>query len=96
MDIIEIIKEIGTPMGIVVLCYIIGMGLKAWDKFDDRKIPVLMAVSGGVLGVITYFVEPSLLGEVGGIISAIIKGAGSGLIATGINQIYKQSQKERD
>ena len=76
------------------MCYIFGMGLKAWDKFDDRKIPVLMAVSGGVLGVITFFVEPSLLGEVGGIISAIIKGACSGLAATGINQIFKQSKKK--
>ena len=53
-----------------------------------------MAVSGGVLGVITFFVEPSLLGEVGGIISAIIKGACSGLAATGINQIFKQSKKK--
>ena len=93
MDIMNIITEVGVVIGIVVLCYIIGMGLKAWDRFDDRKIPVLMAVSGGALGVITYFVEPTLLGEVGGIMSAIIKGACSGLAATGVNQIIKQSKK---
>ena len=93
MDIMEIIAEVGVVIGIVVLCYIIGMALKAWDKFDDRKIPVLMAVSGGVIGVIVYFVEPSLLGDIGGIISAIIKGVVSGLCATGVNQIYKQSKK---
>lgn len=94
MEIMEIIKEIGVVIGIVLLSYIVGMGLKAWDKFDDRKIPVLMAVSGAVLGVITYFVEPTLLGQTGGIISAIVKGAASGLAATGINQIIKQSKKE--
>ncbi len=83
-------------VGIVALCYIIGMGLKAWDKFDDRKIPVLMAFSGAVLGVITYFVEPSMLGKVGGIMSAVIKGAVSGLAATGINQVYKQMHKDKE
>lgn len=93
MDIIEIITEIGVVVGIVALCYIIGIGLKAWNKFTDNWIPFMMAVSGAVIGVISYFVEPTLLGEVGGIMSAIIKGAVSGLAATGINQVVKQAQK---
>ena len=93
MDILDIIAEVGIVIGIVVLCYLIGMGLKAWDKFDDRKIPFLMAVCGGLIGVIVYFVEPSMLGDIGGIISAIIKGVVSGLCATGVNQIYKQAKK---
>ena len=93
MDIIEIIMEIGPVIGIIFLCYQIGKGLKAWDAFDDRKIPILMGVSGAVIGVIVYFVEPELLGNAGGIITAIIKGAASGWAATGIDQIIKQKRK---
>ena len=93
MEITEIITEIGVVIGIVVLCYIIGMGLKAWNKFADKWIPVMMAVCGAALGVVVFYVEPALLGEAGGIMSAIIKGAVSGLAATGLNQIKKQAQK---
>lgn len=93
MEIAELITEIGVVIGIVVLCYIIGMGLKAWSKFADKWIPVMMAVCGAALGVVVYFVEPALLGDVGGIMSAIIKGAVSGLAATGINQVVKQASK---
>lgn len=93
MDIIELATEVGAVIGIVVLCYVIGMALKAWDTFDDRKIPVLMIAFGGAMGAIIYFVEPSMLVNVGGIISAIIKGVVSGLCATGINQVYKQARK---
>ena len=93
MDIMDIITQVGVVVGIVVLCYIIGIGLKAWNKFTDNWIPFMMAISGAALGVITYFVEPTLLGEIGGIMSALIKGAVSGLAATGVNQIVKQAQK---
>lgn len=93
MDIMEIIAEIVPVIGIIFLCFLIGNGLKAWDTFDDRKIPILMGVSGAVIGVIIYFVEPDLLGSAGGIITAIIKGAASGWAATGIDQIGKQSKK---
>lgn len=94
MNIFDIITEIAPVIGIVLVCYLIGAGLKAWDTFDDRKIPVLMGVSGAVIGIIVYFVEPSLIG-VGGIFSAIVKGAASGWAATGINQISKQAQNDK-
>lgn len=77
---------------IAVICYLIGMGLKAWDKFDDRKIPVIMGIAGAVLGIVAYFLTPAIL-PVDDIISAIAVGIVSGFTATGINQIYKQSQK---
>ena len=93
MNIVDIITEIMPVIGIIFLCFLIGSGLKAWDTFDDRKIPILMGVSGAIIGVIIYYVEPDLLGSAGGIISAIIKGAASGWAATGIDQIYKQSKK---
>ena len=77
---------------IAVICYLVGMGLKAWDAFDDRKIPVIMGVIGGVLGIVAYFLTPQLL-PVDDILSSIAVGIVSGFTATGVNQIYKQSQK---
>lgn len=77
---------------IAVICYLVGMGLKAWDAFDDRKIPVIMGVIGGVLGIVAYFLTPQLL-PVDDIISSIAVGIVSGFTATGVNQAYKQSQK---
>lgn len=77
---------------IAIICYLIGLGLKAWDKFDDRKIPVLMGISGAVLGILAYFFAPNLI-VADDLISAIAVGIVSGFGATGINQIYKQSQK---
>ena len=77
---------------IAVICYLIGMGLKAWDKFDDRKIPVLMGICGAVLGVVAYYIAPAII-PADDIITAIAIGIVSGFTATGINQIWKQSQK---
>ena len=79
-------------MAIVMICYLIGMALKAWDAFDDRKIPVIMGVCGGVLGVIAFFAARSIM-PADDIITAIAVGIFSGLAATGVNQIYKQSGK---
>ena len=77
---------------IAVICYLIGMGLKAWDKFDDRKIPVLMGICGAILGVMAYYIAPAII-PADDIITAIAIGIVSGFTATGINQIWKQSQK---
>lgn len=78
---------------IAVICYLVGAGLKAWDKFDDRKIPIIMGVVGAILGIVAYFFTPQLL-PVDDIISAIAVGIVSGFTATAINQVYKQSQKD--
>ena len=78
---------------IAVICYLIGMGLKAWDAFDDRKIPVLMGICGAILGVIAFYFAPAII-PANDIITAIAIGIVSGFTATGINQLYKQSLKE--
>lgn len=78
---------------IAVICYLIGMGLKAWDSFDDRKIPVLMGICGAVLSVIAFYFAPNII-PAEDIITAIAIGIVSGFTATGINQIWKQSNKE--
>ena len=87
------IMGITSVAAITVIAYLIGAGLKAWDAFDDRKIPVIMGCTGAVLGALSYFVAPSLVPSEN-IIIAIAVGIVSGFAATGINQIIKQSQKE--
>lgn len=77
---------------IAVICYLIGMGLKAWDKFDDRKIPVLMGICGAILGVVAFYIAPEII-PASDIITAIAIGVVSGFTATAINQAYKQSLK---
>ena len=77
---------------IAVICYLVGAGLKAWDKFDDRKIPILMGIIGAILGVVAFYIAPSII-PAEDIITAIAIGIVSGFTATAINQVYKQSQK---
>ena len=78
---------------IAVICYFVGMGLKAWDTFDDRKIPVMMCACGGIIGVVAYYFATSLIPATDPF-TALAIGIVSGAMATTINQIWKQSQKE--
>lgn len=87
------ILGITSVAAITVICYLVGAGLKAWDKFDDRKIPVIMGVCGAILGAVAFFVAPALVASEN-IFVAIAVGIVSGFAATGINQIFKQMQKE--
>ena len=72
---------------ISVICYLIGMGVKV-SPLDDKFIPIIVGVSGGILGVVGYFCMDSYPAT--DIITAIAVGIVSGLAATGANQIYKQ------
>lgn len=87
------ILGITSVAAITIICYLIGAGLKAWDKFDDRKIPVIMGVCGAILGAVAFFFTPSLVAS-DNVIVAIAVGIVSGFAATGINQIFKQMRKE--
>ncbi len=86
------ILGISGVAAITVICYLVGMGLKVWDTFDDRKIPVLMGIIGAVLGVVAFYVAPAII-PAEDVITAIAIGIVSGFTATGINQIYKQAKK---
>lgn len=88
----DILGITGIP-AIAVICYLLGMGLKAWSAWDDTKIPVMMGIFGLALGLAAYVWCGDLIPAKDPITAAAI-GVVSGLTATGINQIYKQSQKE--
>lgn len=85
------ISTLGTVVAIVAICYVIGLGCKAYEKLPDKWIPVIMAVCGGVLGVAGLYVIPDFPAQ--DIINAVAVGMASGLAATGVNQVYKQAGK---
>lgn len=89
MDVLGIV----SVAAITIICYLIGEVLKAWDKFDDRKIPVIMGICGAVLGIVAFFTAPSMV-PADNYITAIAIGIVSGFAATGIDQIMKQASKE--
>ena len=72
---------------IVVICYLIGEAVKV-SPVDNKYIPIIVGVAGGILGVVALEVIPGL--EVNNVLDAIASGIVSGLSATGINQIGKQ------
>ena len=78
---------IAVVAAIVVLCYVFGEIAKA-SALDNKWIPIVCAISGIALGVISLFVMPDFPAD--DIVTAAAVGAASGLAATGTNQIIKQ------
>jgi len=76
---------------LVVICYLIGMGIKV-SPVDDKFIPVICGTSGAVLGVIAFVSGMSGF-PADDILTSIAVGIVSGFAATGVNQIYKQFKK---
>lgn len=96
-------NELPTVLGIVplvpivIFCYLFSATLKA-IKSDaiDRFIPILSGLVGGIVAIVILFTIPGYLSATNWI-DAFATGAASGLVAVGINQIYKQlSKKEED
>ena len=77
--------------GIAVICYLIGMGIKI-SPIDDKWIPLLVGVCGGILGVGGLLTGMSEFGSEH-MINAIAIGIVSGLGATGLDQTFKQLKK---
>ncbi len=72
---------------ITVICCLLAQLVKM-TKLDNKWIPSLCGLAGGMLGVLAIFVAPELAG--GNPISAAATGIVSGLAATGANQVVKQ------
>ena len=78
---------------ITVICYLVGMVVKAIPGMDDKYIPIACGVCGAVLGPLAL-----RLGLDGfpatDYLTAVAVGIVSGLAATGVNQVGKQLTKE--
>lgn len=72
---------------ITVICFLAAQAIKA-TTLDNKWLPVICGVLGGILGVVGLNVMPDF--PANDILTAIAVGIVSGLAATGAHQIYKQ------
>lgn len=78
---------------IVVCCYVLGELYKLVfrKKTQAHKfIPITMCVIGGMLGIIMFYTEPTMIFDADNAWIALGVGMVSGVSATGTNQIIKQ------
>ncbi len=74
-------------IAITVICYLIGMIAKA-APIEDKWIPCIVGVLGGVLGVVGMFLMPDFPAK--DVLNAVAIGIVSGLASTGAHQLGKQ------
>lgn len=72
---------------ITVICFLIAQGVKATST-ENKWIPVICGVIGGVLGIAGMYVMPEY--PANDVITAAAIGIVSGFAATGVHQAYKQ------
>lgn len=89
----ESIFGFATIPSIIVICYLTATIVKA-TGIDNKWIPIICGVSGGILGVVAMLVVPDF--PAADYMTAVAIGIVSGLSATGVNQIYKQLSKNSD
>ena len=83
---------IASVAAITVICYLVGLVVKASPWNNDKYIPIACGVVGGVLGAAgLYLGLPDF--PAGDPLTAGAVGIVSGLAATGINQAAKQILK---
>lgn len=81
------VPEVATVVSIVIICYLIGTGIKL-SPLDDKWIPLCVGVAGGVLGVLGMNVIPNYPAD--NIMDAIAVGIVSGFAATGVDQAFRK------
>lgn len=74
--------------GIVVICYLVGLVVKATPWNNNKIIPIVCGMAGAALGVAGMYVIPEFPAT--DPITAVAVGIVSGLAATGADQIAKQ------
>lgn len=85
--------NIANVAAITVICYLVAMGVKA-TRLDNKYIPVICGVMGGILGIAGMFIIPEY--PAGDVLNAAAVGIVSGLAATGVNQVYKQLRENTE
>ena len=79
--------EMGQVIAITVVCYLVGMICKA-APLDDKWIPCIVGVLGGILGVVGMYIVPSFPAD--DVLNAVALGIVSGLASTGGHQLVHQ------
>lgn len=74
--------------GIVVICYLIGLIVKATPWNNNKMIPIVCGLAGAALGVAGMYLMPEF--PAADPITAVAVGIVSGLAATGADQVVKQ------
>ena len=83
---------IASVAAITVICYLVGLIVKAVPGMADKYIPICCGVAGAVLGLAgLYLGLPDF--PAGDPLTALAVGIVSGLAATGVNQAVKQLGK---
>lgn len=89
-------EYVGIP-SIIIICYLVGeifklLILKKKSKY--KYIPIVVGITGGILGLICYYISPNIVLNVESPFIAISIGILSGLASTGSNQLIKQILKK--
>lgn len=83
--------EMATVTAITVICYLIGVGCKAYGKID-KWIPVVVGACGALLGIVGLYTIKDF--PASDVLNAAAIGIASGLASTGIHQAVKQLRKD--
>lgn len=87
---------VASYAGIVILCYLVGLGCKASSKLKQNEIiPVIVGAVGACLGMVAFALKiPDFPAT--DFMNAAAVGVVSGLTATGVNQISKIKQRRQE
>ena len=80
---------IASVAAITIICYLAGLVVKATPWNNDRFIPIVCGLAGGLLGVIALYVGLPDFPAADPLTAAAV-GIVSGLAATGADQAKKQ------
>ena len=83
---------VATVAAITVICYLVGIGCKAFGKID-KWIPVIVGAVGAALGVVGMYTIKEFPAH--DVLNALAVGIVSGLASTGVNQVVKQFSQSK-
>ena len=89
----DILGIIAVP-AITVICYLVGIGVKA-SPLKEKFIPIIVGVVGAIFGLVAFLTKmPNFPAD--NFITALAVGIVSGLASTGIHQAIKQLTKKTE
>ena len=84
---------------IVLCCYVLGELYKLIFKDyknSNKILPVIMAIIGGILGILIYYTNPEVISDANNVWIALGIGIASVVSSTYTNKIIKQIFKKGD